>query len=120
MLTDQELHNLAMNIVGNAVEESLGWEFLMVNSQMDKDPQFVCVDAQNRKHFIIVRPVLYGDDPDEYDLLYMEVLKKRALEKGAYATYWAGVGLTNIKDKSQSLEKGKSYHVNFKGLLKIE
>ena len=40
MLTEQELHNLAMNIVGEAVVEALNWEFLLVNSQMKKDPQF--------------------------------------------------------------------------------
>ena len=30
-LTEQELHNLAMNIVGEALKER-GWEFLFVNS----------------------------------------------------------------------------------------
>ena len=39
-LTDQELHNLAMNIVGKDLEEQ-GYEFLGVNSDFKKDPQFV-------------------------------------------------------------------------------
>ena len=118
MLTEQELHNLAMNIVGEAVVEALNWEFLLVNSQMKKDPQFVCIDKQGKKHFIIVRPILGGDDPDEYDALFMEVVRQKALENNADA-YWAGVGLTQVHDKTAPLENGKPYRVNFKGLLKI-
>ena len=106
MLTEQELHNLAMNIVGEAVVEALNWEFLLVNSQMKKDPQFVCIDKQGKKHFIIVRPI------------FMEVVRQKALENNADA-YWAGVGLTQVHDKTAPLEKGKPYRVNFKGLLKI-
>ncbi|MDG1269995.1 MAG: Na(+)-translocating NADH-quinone reductase subunit F, partial [Ulvibacter sp.] len=39
-LTKQELHNLAMNIVGEDMK-SQGFEFLGVNSKIGKDPQFV-------------------------------------------------------------------------------
>ena len=46
-LTEQELHNLAMNIVGEALQE-LGWEFLLVNSDRKKDPQFVCIDPMGK------------------------------------------------------------------------
>ena len=45
-LTGQELHNLAMNIVGNALRDELQWEFLLVNSELKRDPQFVCVDKK--------------------------------------------------------------------------
>ena len=68
-LTEQELHNLAMNIVGEALQE-LGWEFLLVNSDRKKNPQFVCIDPQGQKSFIIVRPILQGDDPKGEYLLY--------------------------------------------------
>ena len=47
-LTEQELHNLAMNIVGEALQE-LGWEFLLVNSDRKKNPQFVCIDPKGRR-----------------------------------------------------------------------
>lgn len=36
-LSPQELHNLAMNIVGKSLEES-GYEFMAVNSQLKKTP----------------------------------------------------------------------------------
>ena len=59
-LTGQELHNLAMNIVGSALRDELQWEFLLVNSELKRDPQFVCVDKNNQKYFVIVRAVPYG------------------------------------------------------------
>ena len=48
-LTGQELHNLAMNIVGEALQKELQWEFLLVNSELKRDPQFVCVDKKQPK-----------------------------------------------------------------------
>jgi len=35
-------------------------------------------------------------------------------------TYWAGVGLYDVADPTAPLEQGKSYQVDFRGLLKIE
>ncbi len=48
-LTEQELHNLAMNIVGKDLEEQ-GFEFMGINSELKKNPQFV---ALKEKHFIL-------------------------------------------------------------------
>ena len=70
-LTGQGLHNLAMNIVGNALRDELQWEFLLVNSELKRDPQFVCVDKNNQKYFVIVRVVPYGEDRQQYDVLFM-------------------------------------------------
>ena len=39
-LSDQELHNLAMNIVGKKLQK-MGYEFVAVNSKLKKHPQFV-------------------------------------------------------------------------------
>ena len=60
-LTGQELHNLAMNIVGSALRDELQWEFLLVNSELKRDPQFVCVDKNNQKYFVIIRCGVYGN-----------------------------------------------------------
>lgn len=117
-LTGQELHNLAMNIVGEALRDELHWEFLLVNSQLKKDPQFVCVDKNKQKHFIIVRAVPYGDDPDEYDPALMQIVKRHADTHSA-KTYFAGVGLVNIENEQYPIYKNKPYRVNFKGLLEI-
>ena len=40
ILTAQELHNLAMNIVGEKLRE-MGYEFQAINSQLKRHPQFV-------------------------------------------------------------------------------
>ena len=44
-LSNLEKHQLAMNIVGKELEDK-NYEFLSVNSQLKKDPQFVCVRDQ--------------------------------------------------------------------------
>ena len=49
-LTEQELHNLAMNIVGRQLEAD-GYEFMGVNSKPKKNPQFVCL-KDKKLHFI--------------------------------------------------------------------
>jgi len=117
-LTGQELHNLAMNIVGNALRNELQWEFLLVNSELKRDPQFVCVDKNNQKYFIIVRAVPYGDDPTEYDIVFMEVVRKHA-EKHNARTFYAGVGLSNATDETLPLYKDEPYKLNFQGLIEI-
>ena len=48
-LTAQELHNLAMNIVGRQLEEA-GFEFMGVNSKPKRNPQFVCL-KEKQLHF---------------------------------------------------------------------
>ena len=56
--TEQELHNLAMNVVGKDLEKQ-GFEFISVNSQLKKDPQFVCL--KNKKlHFISILLAISG------------------------------------------------------------
>ena len=49
-LTKQELHNLAMNIVGKKLQAD-GYEFLGVNSKLKTDPQFVVL-KNKILHFI--------------------------------------------------------------------
>ena len=45
-LTKQELHNLAMNIVGKKLQQ-MGYEFVAVNSQLKRHPQFVLYKKAN-------------------------------------------------------------------------
>ena len=117
-LTGEELHYLAMNIIGTALRDELKWEFLFVNSKLKKDPQFVCVDKHKQKHFIIVRAVPYGENPDDYDIVFMHVVKAHA-DKYNAKTYYAGVGLTNVEDISYPIYKNQPYKVVFNGLLEI-
>ena len=67
ILTKQELHNLAMNIVGKELEKD-GYEFISVNSKLKKDPQFVCL-KDKKKHFVVVKAISHPKDPTVYDVV---------------------------------------------------
>lgn len=115
-LTDQELHNLAMNIVGKDLEDQ-GFEFLGINSEFKKDPQFVAL--KNKKlHFVIVRAIEYPHDPKEIDMIFLESIKQHALKFKA-RTFYAGVGLANSKDYEQPVDSNEDYVVNYNGLQEI-
>ncbi len=114
--TEQELHNLAMNVVGKELEKE-GFEFMTVNSKLKKDPQFVCL--KNKKlHFVVVRAIRYPHNPATYDVTYMEIVKQHALNFKA-RTYYAGVGIANANDYTKGVFKGDKYIINFNGITEI-
>jgi hypothetical protein len=115
-LTEQELHNLAMNIVGRELEEA-GYEFMGVNSKPGKNPQFVCL-KEKQLHFIVVRSVPFPKDPSEYDEILMKKVKEHALNFEA-RTYYAGVGLSNAADRSQPVYLNEKYLVQYEGLIEL-
>ncbi|SFU44074.1 hypothetical protein SAMN05216480_103239 [Pustulibacterium marinum] len=117
ILDEQELHNLAMNIVGKELEAK-GWEFLAVNSQPKRDPQFVCVDSKRKKHFVVVRAISYPENPHEIDYVFMETIKQHASKFNA-ATYYAGVGLANAIDYEKPISSEEDYVVNYNGIIEI-
>jgi hypothetical protein len=81
-LSLQDLHHLAMNHVGKESRKSQGFEFIAINSQLKKHPQFVCVDKPtNTLHFVMVQAVTYPDNPAEYDVLFMETFINHAKGK---------------------------------------
>lgn len=115
-LTAQELHNLAMNIVGKALEDD-GFEFLGVNSQLKRDPQFVAL--KNKKlHFVVVRAVSYPQNADEYDEALMQKVKNHA-DKFEARTFYAGVGLGHGTDYGKPVIKDEDYTMIYNGLQEI-
>lgn len=116
-LSEQELHNLAMNTVGEELKKK-GWEFLAVNSQLKRDPQFVCIDKGNIKQFVIVRAISYPDDPRQVDWIFMETIKQHALKFNA-KTHYAGVGIANAADYEKPVTSDADYVINFPGLIEI-
>lgn len=115
-LTKQELHNLAMNIVGEDMK-SQGFEFLGVNSKIGKDPQFVGLKNKDL-HFVIVRQVSHPQDAHVYDPVFMQTIKEHA-NKFEAKTYYAGVGLGHGKDYGKPVIKGEEYTQVYKGLQEI-
>lgn len=115
-LTQQELHNLAMNLVGKQLEAD-GFEFMAVNSKPKKDPQFVCL-KDKVLHFIIVRCVKYPSNPREYDIGLLTKMKNHA-DKFEGKTYYAGVGLYNAENLSKPVMLNQDYIFDYEGLLPI-
>jgi hypothetical protein len=115
-LTEQELHNLAMNIVGRQLEAE-GYEFMGVNSKPKRNPQFVCL-KENQLHFIVVRSVTYFADPREFNDKLMLKIKEHALKFDARAWY-AGVGLYNSEDYNLPVYLNEKYLVKYDGLIEI-
>ncbi len=115
-LSEQELHNLAMNIVGKELEAQ-GFEFMGVNSKLKKNPQFVCL-KEKTLHFIVVRNIKYPLNPKEYNLELMLKVKKQAAKFEA-KTYYAGVGLSNAEDQSLPVVLNQPYIVDYEGLIEI-
>jgi hypothetical protein len=115
-LTEQELHNLAMNIVGKELEEE-GFEFMGVNSKLKRNPQFVCL-KDKELHFIVVRNIPFPEDPSKFDEEVMAKVKEHALKFEA-RTYYAGVGISNAADRNQPVLLNEEYIVHYEGLLEI-
>ena len=117
-LTEQELHNLAMNIVGKQLEAD-GFEFMSVNSEIGKNPQFVCL--KNKKlHFVVVKGIAYPGDPKDVDFYMTDLnkMKDHALKFEA-ETFYAAVGLVNASDYNLPVYLNEEYIVDYDGLVKI-
>ena len=117
VLTEQELHQLAMNIVGKELEKD-GFEFLAVNRKLKKNPQFVAL-KEKQLHFVVVRAVTYPDNPNDYDVKLVNKVKEHALKFEAI-THFAGVGLANSTDYEKPIDSDSDYVVNYQGLKIIE
>ncbi len=118
-LQEQELHNLAMNIVGKQLEAE-GFEFMAVNSELRKNPQFVCI-RDKKMRFIVVKAIEYPGDPKDIELFKADLnkMKDHALKFEA-DTYYAGVGLVNASDYNLPVYLNEEYIVDYDGLVKIE
>ena len=117
-LTEQELHNLAMNHVGKDLE-TRGFEFVAINSQLKKHPQFVCIDKNNQYFFVIVRVVKLPENPNNYDVVWMETFKKHAFEKDAKVLY-AGVAVGNPNGEDLQVYLNHEYLMEYNGIQVIE
>ena len=117
-LNQQELHNLAMNHVGKDLE-ARGFEFIAVNSKLKRHPQFVCIDKNNQYFFVVVRAVMLPENPNNYDVVWMETFKKHAYEKDAKVLY-AGVGIGNINGEKLPIYLDEEYLLEYSGIQFLE
>ncbi|WP_440879330.1 Na(+)-translocating NADH-quinone reductase subunit F [Tenacibaculum sp. C7A-26P2] len=116
-LTEQELHNLGMNIVGKELER-LGYEFVAVNSTLKKHPQFVLFKKGEPTIFVLVKVSKNIQNPQEYDRLWMETFKEHAKKQNA-KVWFAGVGVANSQSVDLPVFKDAPYYLSFDGFIKI-
>lgn len=74
VLTQQEIHNLAMNIVGKKLQK-MGYEFVAVNSDLKKHPQFILFKKGEPTIFVLVKATNNLQTPSDYDVIWMETFK---------------------------------------------
>ena len=117
-LSKQEMHNLAMNHVGKDLE-SRGFEFVAINSKLKKYPQLVCIDKSSQYFFVIVRVVKLPENPNNYDVVWMETFKKHAFEKDAKVLY-AGVGIGNPEGDKLPIYVNEEYLIEYNGVQVID
>lgn len=117
-LTEQELHNLAMNHVGKDLEQR-GFEFIAINSKLKKHPQFVCIDKSKQYFFVIVKAVILPENPNNFDMIWMESFKKHAHEQDAKVLF-AGVGLGNPNGEELPVYLDEDYLIEYNGIQVIE
>lgn len=117
-LSIQEMHNLAMNHVGHDLEKR-GFEFIAVNSKLKKHPQFVCIDKNKQYLFVIVKVVKLPENPNNYDMVWMEKFKVHARTNDAKVLY-AGVGLGNPIGEELPLYLNEEYLIEYNGIQIVE
>lgn len=116
-LTEQELHNLGMNIVGKKLQEK-GFEFVAINSELKKHPQFVLYKKGEPTIFVLVKTSNNIQSPEEYDVLWMETFKEHAKKQNA-KVWFAGVGIANAESIDLPVFKDQPYYVAFNDFLKL-
>ena len=117
-LTTQELHNLAMNIVGKDLEAK-GYEFIAINSQLKKNPQFVCIDKNKIRYFVVVKVVAIAEYYIPYDVIWMEAIKLHAKKNNAKVLF-ANVGLGNSNSPNLPPHLSEEYQLQYEGLQLLD
>ena len=117
-LTPQEIHNLAMNIVGKDLEAK-GYEFIAINSQLKRNPQYVCIDKNNNRYFVIVKTGEISHIPITFDVIWMETFKTHARKNDAKVLF-AGVGLGNPVETTEPPYLNQEYLLQYDGLQLLD
>lgn len=117
ILNKQDLHNLAMNIVGKKLQK-LGYEFIAVNSCLKKHPQFVLFKKGEPTIFVLVKATQNLQNPNEYDSVWIETFKNHA-EKQNAKVWFAGVGIANAESIDLPVVKDKPYYLAFNDFIKF-
>lgn len=106
-LTEQELHNLGMNIVGEKLQEK-GYEFVAINSKLKKHPQFVLYKKGEPTIFVLVKVSNNIQQPEGFDSVFLETFKTHAKKQNA-KVWLAKIGLANAESVDLPVFKNQPY-----------
>ena len=105
-----------MNIVGKELEAD-NFDFLSVNSLLNKNPQFVC--SKNKQlYFIVVKAILYPENPKDSKIKNIAKILEHS-KKFEAKLLIAKVGLANSEDYELPLFKDSNFAINYDGLEEI-
>lgn len=116
-LTEQELHNLGMNIVGERLQQ-MGYEFVAINSKLKKHPQYVLYKKDEPTIFVLVKVTSNLQNTQDYDVIWMETFKQHAIKQNA-KVWFAGVGIANAESVEMPVFKDQPYYVAFEDFVKV-
>ena len=116
-LTEQELHNLGMNIVGEKLQQ-MGYEFVAINSKLKKHPQYVLYKKGEPTIFVLVKVTSNLQNTQNYDTVWMETFKQHAISQNA-KVWFAGVGIANAESVEMPVFKDLPYYVAFEEFVKV-
>ncbi|SEB97604.1 hypothetical protein SAMN04489761_2142 [Tenacibaculum sp. MAR_2009_124] len=117
VLTEQELHNLGMNIAGKELQK-MGYEFVAINSTLKKHPQFVLFKKGEPTIFVLVKVTNNIQTTEEYDVLWMETFKEHAKKQNA-KVWFTKIGIANSESTELPVFKNKPYYLAFEGFTEI-
>ena len=95
--------------------ESRGFEFIAINSQLKRHPQYVCIDKNKQRYFVIVKASKITSFPITYDVIWMETFKKHAQSQQAKILF-AGVGLADKKNENLPPFLNEEYLLQYDGI----
>lgn len=101
-----------MNFIGEELQK-MGYEFLGVNSQLTKHPQFVLHKSGAPITFVIVKTVLLPHDFDQLPQITQKVIAHAKTQDSS--VWFAGVGLCHAQKEGELPVKGEPYKILFRG-----
>lgn len=112
----EEIHYIGMNFIGEKLQE-MGYEFLGVNSDLKKHPQFVIFKKGEPITFVMVKTVTFPNDFQSVPEISKKVIEHA--KKQDSSVWFAGVGVNDAEDNTKEPTKGKPYQILFIDFQKL-
>ncbi len=95
-----------MNFVGNELQ-NMGYEFLGVNSELKKHPQFVLYKKGEKPIFVMVKTSLDANEAENLPEVTDKVIEHAKSQESN--VWYIGIVLTNANDQNLPVTKTTNY-----------